>query len=134
MTRWNGCGKKAYDTRHRTSSGKTCEGANEADSLAYQMEKLIKESGDKMAANDRSALEAKVSELRRVMEGNDAGRIREVIEELKQASYAVSQQMYGQQPGAGPQAAGTAHGTAGAAYGEAASGDDDVVDGEFREV
>jgi len=110
------------------------EARNEADSLAYQMEKLIKESGDKMAANDRSALEAKVSELRRVMEGNDAGRIREVIEELKQASYAVSQQMYGQQPGAGPQAAGTAHGTAGAAYGEAASGDDDVVDGEFREV
>lgn len=110
------------------------EARNEADSLAYQMEKLIKESGDKMATNDRSALEAKVSELRRVMEGNDAGRIREVIEELKQASYAVSQQMYGQQPGAGPQAAGTAHGTAGAAYGEAASGDDDVVDGEFREV
>ena len=110
------------------------EARNEADSLAYQMEKLIKESGDKMAANDRSALEAKVSELRRVMEGNDAGRIREVIEELKQASYAVSQQMYGQQPGAGPQAAGTAHGTAGAAYGEGASGDDDVVDGEFREV
>ena len=110
------------------------EARNEADSLAYQMEKLIKESGDKMATNDRSALEAKVSELRRVMEGNDAGRIREVIEELKQASYAVSQQMYGQQPGAGPQAAGTAHGTAGAAYGEGASGDDDVVDGEFREV
>ena len=38
------------------------EARNEADSLAYQMEKLIKESGDKMSANDRSALEAKVSE------------------------------------------------------------------------
>ena len=108
------------------------EARNEADSLAYQMEKLIKESGDKMAANDRSALEAKVSELRRVMEGEDAGRIREVIEELKQASYAVSQQMYGQPAGAGPQPAGAPG--AGASYGAGSAGDDDVVDGEFREV
>ena len=108
------------------------EARNEADSLAYQMEKLTKESGDKMSASDRSALEAKISDLRRVMEGDDVARIREVIEELKQASYAVSQQMYGQQqPDGGPQAAGTSYAAGGQTSGTA---DDDVVDGEFREV
>ena len=110
------------------------EARNEADSLAYQMEKLVKESGDKIAENDRSALEAKISELRRVMEGEDAGRIREVIEELKQASYAASQQMYGQQPGSGPQAEGAAQGDTGATTGSGSPADDDVVEGEFREV
>nr|MBC8217342.1 molecular chaperone DnaK [Planctomycetota bacterium] len=108
------------------------EARNEADSLAYQMEKLTKESGDKMSASDRSAIEAKISDLRRVMEGDDVARIREVIEELKQASYAVSQQMYGQQqPDGGPQAAGTSYAAGGQTSGTA---DDDVVDGEFREV
>ena len=109
------------------------EARNEADSLAYQMEKLTKESGDKMSESDRSALEAKISDLRRVMEGEDAARIREVIEELKQASYAVSQQMYGQQqPSDGPQAADTSNAPGGEASG--AADDDVVVDGEFREV
>jgi len=109
------------------------EARNEADSLAYQMEKLVKESGDKMSDNDRSALEAKISDLRRVMEGEDPARIREVIEELKQASYAVSQQMYGQPEGAGPQATGQPSGQATGSEGTGAEGDD-VVEGEFREV
>ncbi len=107
------------------------EARNEADSLAYQMEKLIKESGDKIPASDRTALEGKIHDLRKVMEGDDAARIREVIEELKQASYAASQQMYGQ-AGAGPQA--------GRAYQSPRGGDastpesEEVFEGEFREV
>lgn len=109
------------------------EARNEADSLAYQMEKLTKESGDKMSESDRSALEAKITDLRRVMEGEDAARIREVIEELKQASYAVSQQMYGQQqPSDGSQGADTSYAPGGETSG--AADDDVVVDGEFREV
>lgn len=107
------------------------EARNEADSFAYQMEKLIKESGDKMPANDRAALESKIRELRKVMEGDNAARIREVIEELKQASYAVSQQMYGQAT-AGAQSGGTyrpgGNGRTSESEGE------DVVEGEFREV
>ena len=109
------------------------EARNEADSLAYQMEKLTKESGDKMSESDRSAVEAKIGDLRRVMEGEDAARICEVIEELKQASYAVSQQMYGQQqPSDDPEAAGTSYAPDGETSG--AADDDAVVDGEFREV
>ena len=107
------------------------EARNEADSLAYQMEKLIKESGDKIPANDRTALEGKIRDLRKVMEGDDAARIREVIEELKQASYAASQQMYGQ-ASAGPQAGG-AYQSPGGGYTSAPEGED-VVEGEFREV
>ncbi len=107
------------------------EARNEADSLAYQMEKLIKESGDKMPANDRAALEGKIRELRKVMEGDNAARIREVIEELKQASYAVSQQMYGQ-ASAGAQS-GSAYRPGGDGRTSEPEGED-VVEGEFREV
>ena len=96
---------------------------NQADSLTYQMEKSLRELGDKVSDADRQAIEGKIGELRQVMQSDDIARIRRVMEELKQASYAMSQQMYEQpqaQPGGGPGAAG--------------SGDESVVEGEFREM
>ena len=107
------------------------EARNEADSLAYQMEKLLRDSGDKISDNDRSAIEGKVSELRRVAQADDLGRIRQAIEELKQASYAVSQRMYGQ-PESGPQA-GPAY-SGGNGHDQRQPEGEDVVEGEFREV
>ena len=100
---------------------------NQADSLTYQMEKSLRELGDKVSDADRQAIEGKIGELRQVMQSDDIARIRRVMEELKQASYAMSQQMYEQpqaQPGGGPGAAGSGAG----------SGDESVVEGEFREM
>jgi molecular chaperone DnaK len=105
------------------------EARNQADSLAYQMEKTLREMGDKVPAADRQAIEAKIAEVRRVKDGDDVNRIRQAMEELKQASYAMSQQMYGQ---AQPQ-----YGQPGGNGGEPRQGygeDEDVVEGEFHAV
>lgn len=112
---------EAEDRRRR----ELADTRNQADSLAYQMEKTLRELGDKVSDTDRRAIESKIEELRQAMQTDDAARIRRVMEELKQASYAMSQQTYEQpqaQPGGGP--------------GPGASGptDEGVVEGEFREM
>jgi len=105
------------------------ETRNQADSLAYQMEKTLRELGDKVSASDRQAIEAKIAEVRRVKDSDDINRIRQAMEELKQASYAMSQQMYGQ-----PQYQYGRPGGNGSeprqGYGEG----EDVVEGEFHAV
>jgi len=111
---------EAEDRRRR----EVADTRNQADSLAYQMEKTLREVGGKVSDADRRAIEGKIEEVRQAMKTDDVARIRRTMEELKQASYAMSQQMYGQpgaqyQPG-GPGATGPA--------------DEGVVEGEFREM
>ncbi|NLE76859.1 MAG: molecular chaperone DnaK, partial [Chloroflexi bacterium] len=90
-------------------------------------EKLLKELGDKVPPTDRGTIEQSVQELKRAKDGNDTAKIRELIEQLKQASYALGQQVYAQQQTAGG---------AGSPQPDrpASGGDDDVVEGEFREA
>jgi molecular chaperone DnaK len=118
---------EAEDRRRR----ELADTRNQADGLAYQMEKTLREMGDKVPDADRRAIESKIQELRQAMQSDDVARIRRAMEELKQASYAMSQQMYGQGQ-AGPQAgyqpgSGPGPGTTGPA-------DEGVVEGEFREM
>ncbi len=103
------------------------EARNAADGLAYQAEKALRDLGDKVPAGDRTTIEAKIRDLRQAAQGEDLAAIRRLTEELQQASYAMSQQLYAQgQPG--PE-----HGRrAGGASGP--SGDEGVVEGEFREA
>ena len=113
----------------------TIQARNEADTLIYQVEKSLRELGDKVPAADRGRVEDKIKSLREVMSGDDAGRIRRTMDELQQAAVAIGQAMYAQQqaasggaqagPGAGPQ------GGPGAGPG---AGDEEVVEGEFHEV
>jgi molecular chaperone DnaK len=102
------------------------EARNQGDSLAYQAEKALKELGDKVPANDRQSIETKIAELRETIKGDDIQRIKQLTEEVQQASYALSQQMYAQQG----QPAGEAT-PGGSAPG---SEEGDVVEGEFREA
>jgi molecular chaperone DnaK len=102
---------------------------NQADSLAYQAEKALRDLGDKVPADDRSRIEGKVRELREAMTGEDIARIRQLTEEVQQASYALSQQMYAQ---ASP---GAPSGASGGASGESRDAPpEDVVEGEFHEA
>ncbi len=107
------------------------EARNNADMMIYQIEKTLRELGDKVSASDRSRIERIIEDLKRAKEGDDTARIRQLIEQLQQASYAIGQQMYAQQ-----QAAGSGAG-AGRGPGQTPpprSGGEDVVEGEFREV
>jgi molecular chaperone DnaK len=98
---------------------------NQADALAYQAEKALHDLGAKVPAADRSRIEDKVRQLREAMDGHDAARIRQLSEEVQQASYALSQQMYAQ---ASPE------GAAGGNGGSPSGSPEDVVEGEFHEA
>ena len=111
---------------------------NTADQLIYQMEKMLRDLGDKVSASDRGRIEGIVEDLKKAKDGDDAGRIKQLIEQLQQASYAIGQQMYAQQQGAasGPQPGGYTAGPAAQSSGGDGSGqgEEEVVEGEFQEV
>jgi molecular chaperone DnaK len=116
------------------------EARNTADQLIYQMEKMLRDLGDKVQASDRGRIESIVGDLKQAKDGDDAARIKQLIEQLQQASYAIGQQMYAQQGGAqqqgaagGPQPGGYTAGP-GQAPGGDGSGEEEVVEGEFQEV
>ena len=108
------------------------EARNEAESRAYQLEKMIKQQGDKLQDSDKSALESAIAKVREAAKGDDTGRIKSAISELEAASHAMSEALYksaagaaGAQPG-GPQPGPTDGGSSGG------PGEDDVVDAEFE--
>ena len=108
------------------------EARNQADALVYQIEKNIKEFGDKIDASEKAKIEDHISRVKKALEGDDAAAIRSEQEELARASHKLAEAMYaktsGQQPGAGP--------GAGPEAGPKAAGgkkDDNVVDAEFEE-
>jgi molecular chaperone DnaK len=102
---------------------------NQADTVAYQAEKLVKDMGDKVTADQRSAIESKVKDLREAIQGDDKARIKNLMDGLQADMQAIGQAAY-QQPGANPQTGGPQQGPSGNA------GDDgeDVVEGEFHEA
>ena len=102
---------------------------NNAESLCFQCENALKEFGDKVPADEKSAIESKIADLRSALGGNDADAIKAKSDDLQQAFYALSSKIYqqnGGQPGAGPDMGGAGQSTSGPA--------DDVVDGDYREV
>ena len=104
---------------------------NTADSTIYATEKMLKELGDKVPPTEKGQIENLIAELKEAMEGDDINRIRSLTEQLQSASHALSQQLYSQQAaGAAPGAEPGAEGAAGPTSG----GDDEVVEGDFREV
>ncbi len=106
------------------------ESRNAADSLIYATEKSVKDLGDKVPLSDREKIEQTIVELRAAMEGTEHEQITSLTEQLQQASSALAQQVYQQQAeenGAGPGAAGEADGTG-------TPDEDDVVEGEYRQV
>ncbi len=96
---------------------------NNADNLAYQIEKALRDLGDKVPSAERGSIEGKVSELKQAAQGEDVESIKKLTEELQNTFHALSQQMYAQgqqqpQPEGGP---------------SNGPKDDDVIDGEVKE-
>jgi molecular chaperone DnaK len=108
------------------------EARNEAESRAYQLEKMIKQQGGKLKDSDKSALEAAIVKVREAAKSDDVTRIKGAISELEAASHAMSEALYKSAAvaGAAPEAGGPQPGaTDGASTG---AGEDDVVDAEFE--
>ena len=105
------------------------EARNHADSLIYGTEKSLADLGDKADAALKSDIEGKITQVRSVMEGEDAAAIKAAADDLAKASHKLAEQLYQQQT----QQAG---GQPGNDAGQAQSGNaaDDVVDADFTEV
>ncbi len=113
------------------------EARNQADQLAYQVEKALKENRDKMSAQDIDAVERAIGEVREAVKGDDLNRIRQAVEVLQRASHHMAEAMYQSAKGtAGGGGEGAAGGGTGGAAGGASSGNDggDVIDAEFEEA
>jgi molecular chaperone DnaK len=115
------------------------EARNQADSLVYATEKSLGDLGDKVPADTKSDVEAKVAALKDVLANEDApvDDIKAKTEELQQASYKLAEIAYSDANGAagaapGNQASGS-YDTSGAA-GDAAGDDADVVDADYEVV
>ncbi len=109
---------------------------NKADGLAFQVEKTLKDAGDKIAADKKAPVESALNDLKEALKGTDTAAIKAKEEALMKAMEPVAQEMYahaqasGAQPGAGtpPPGAGTPPPNNG---GESKKGGDDVVDADF---
>ncbi len=105
------------------------EARNKADQLAYGVEKALAEVKDKLPADKVAEVEGKVQSLREAIEANDAAAIASHSEALEAAMKEIAEVAY--KAAGGPAEGGP--GAAGAETGEAAKGDDDVIDAEFEE-
>ncbi len=99
---------------------------NNADSLVYQTEKVLREQGDKVSADEKAAVEGPLADLKTAISGNDIAAIKAATETLMTASQAFSQKLY-EAAARDTNAAGTS------ASGASSSGpsDDDIVDAEI---
>ena len=134
ITASSGLGKEEVEQmvreaeRHRQEDQKRreeVEARNNADSLIYQAEKLIREQGDKVPGDVKSEVEGKVAATRSALQGTDVAYLQRTTQELASALQKVGAAMY-QQPGTPPPSDGQSYGPP--------PGDEDVVEGEFSEA
>ena len=101
---------------------------NQGDALVHSTRKMVADAGDKVTAEEKTAIEAAVVALEVAVKGDDKAAIEAKVEELSKVSAPVAQKMYAEQ----------AEQPAGAPGAQAAGGEepkhDDVVDAEFEEV
>jgi molecular chaperone DnaK len=125
--------KMVADARSHESEDKArreeIEQRNQAENLAYQMEKLLKDNKDKLAAGTVKDIEDAVAEVHRVREKGTADEVKAARERLEKASHKAAEELYKTaQPGPGP---GGPEGGAGPAE---EPKKDNVVDAEFKQV
>ena len=122
---------------------------NEADQMAFQVEKALQDAGDKIDANEKASVEADLKALKDILEKVDAENISEsqvsdikaAQEKLMTGAQNLFQKMYEQAQGAqgaqgaGPDMSGFNGAGAGASADNAqSSADDDIIDGDFKEI
>ncbi|MGD8966174.1 MAG: molecular chaperone DnaK [Anaerolineae bacterium] len=103
---------------------------NQADAAVYSAERFLREQGEKIPADDRSAVETKIKAVRDALEEDDLAVIRRRTEELGQTMQQTGSKMYESATGPGS----TAPPGGGASGNESPEGDEDVIEGDFSEV
>ena len=101
-----------------TARRELIDARNQADSLAYSVEKTINENRDRLPATDVSRVESAIAAVRDAVTAENLASIRAASEELQKASHAIAEQLYKQSPGNAANATGSQ------------SADHDVKEGE----
>jgi molecular chaperone DnaK len=112
------------------------EAINQADTLAYSVEKSLKDYGDKVSQSERAEIEAKLNDLKSAIKDKNVDRIKRATDELTKASHKLAEEVYKQTAGKQPGAAGPQPGDSSGAEGSTTGSgkkDDEVIDAEFRE-
>ncbi|MBM3280500.1 MAG: Hsp70 family protein, partial [Candidatus Handelsmanbacteria bacterium] len=102
------------------------EKRNGADGLVYSVEKLLREQGDKLPAEERGTVEAAVAQVKHALEGDDDAALDKAMESLQAQAHKLSEKIY-QQAGAPENQPGPAPGPE-KAEGGAVDADFEVVD------
>jgi molecular chaperone DnaK len=109
------------------------ETRNQADQAAYAAERLVKDSGDKLAAADKMAIESAIETLKKAIEQNDIAGMKQSMETLNQAQHKAAEAMYRGASAAGqPGGAETGAGAGGASQAGGRT-EGDVIDAEVVE-
>ncbi len=104
---------------------------NQADNLVHATNKSLKDLGDKVEADEKSKIEAAISELQEAMKGDDKDAIEAKTSALAELSGKLAERVYAQK---GEQGGGEQKAEAGGESQQQAAGGEDVVDAEFEEV
>ena len=96
---------------------------NNADSLAYQAQKQLKDFGDKVPANDKERIEGMVKELREAVQQENYDRMKSLTDELQQAMMQIGSSMYA--------SSSDTNGSNGASTTDSGSDSDEVIDADF---
>jgi molecular chaperone DnaK len=117
----------AEDQRKRTLA----ELRNKAESMVFQLEKMMKEHKEKISDSDRGPLEAAIKKVRDVAQSENADAIKSALDELEQASHAFSKTLYeAGSRGAGPTPGGP--GPTSDGDGARKPGEEEAIDAEFE--
>ena len=104
---------------------------NNADSIAYQIERQLNELGDRAPVNEKARAEQLINEIRGLVKqgSSEVARLRQLASDLQQIGYGLASTGYSQAASAG--AGGTS--SAGNAGSSGRPGGDDVIDAEFKQ-
>jgi molecular chaperone DnaK len=105
------------------------EARNHAETLVYGAEKVLREQGEHISSSLKSEIEGKVEAVKRAMEQDDTENLKQITDDLGQALQKIGVEMYGA-AGAGQAPGDTTPGDGGSR----GSGDEDVVEGEYKEA
>jgi molecular chaperone DnaK len=102
------------------------EARNNADSMAYQVERQIRDLGDRVPLNEKARAEQLIGEIRELVKNNssDVARLRQLTGDLQQVAYGLASAADRQAPAEGDRGRG----------GSQPGGGDDVIDAEFKET
>src|SRR5205085_10817585 len=117
------------------------EARNQLDGMVYNLEKMLREQGDKISGAEKTEVESALADAKKALEGSDKDAMNAAREKLTAASHKLAEVMYksqaqsgGAAPGAGPQSGPQPGGDGSAHAGNGQKKEGEVIDAEYVDV